>query len=180
VYEIPDNYILEEVKKKCPLGGNLSIQRKKNKKPLLSFGHDECIFCQFTFSRYVWRGPQGQQPMIPKDDGYGIMVLALQSREFGFSMKISEAQLQIINEWHTQHNSMYAETESAMKINGKIEKTILKETLVLTYFEYGTGKEGYWNYDHISLQFKNCIDCIQALFPEYGSIWMLDHSCSHD
>jgi hypothetical protein len=30
------------------------------------------------------------------------------------------------------------------------------------------------------MQFENCVDTTQALFPEYDSVWVFDHSCSHD
>jgi hypothetical protein len=29
------------------------------------------------------------------------------------------------------------------------------------------------------LQFKDCIDAIQALYPKYNSVWIFDHSCGH-
>jgi len=36
--------------------------------------------------------------MIPKDEGYGIMVSAFQSRELGFGMNLSNADLKIVNQ----------------------------------------------------------------------------------
>jgi hypothetical protein len=49
-------------------------------------------------------------------------------------------------------------------------------------FEYGydQGKEGYWTYDHMAVQFEDCVDCIKTLFPQFDSIWQFDHSCGHD
>ncbi len=32
----------------------------------------------------------------------------------------------------------------------------------------------------MSLQFEDGIDMIQAIHPEFDSIWMCDHSCGHD
>jgi hypothetical protein len=32
----------------------------------------------------------------------------------------------------------------------------------------------------MALQFKDCVDVIQALFPGYNSVWTFDHSCGHD
>ncbi len=30
------------------------------------------------------------------------------------------------------------------------------------------------------LQFKDCVGTIQALYPDYDSVWIFDHSCGHD
>ncbi len=75
----------------------------------------------------------------------------------------------------------YTEAESASKLNGKTEKADLCESPFIKYFEYGygAGKAGYWTYDHMSLQFEDCVDMIQALYPEFDSIWMFGHSCGH-
>jgi hypothetical protein len=64
-----------------PGGGNLSIRKSPDEKPLIAFGHDECIFRQFVFTGSAWQGTKGEQAIIPKDEGNGIMVSALQSRE---------------------------------------------------------------------------------------------------
>jgi hypothetical protein len=35
-------------------------------------------------------------------------------------------------------------------------------------------------YDRMCLQFKDCIDAIQALYLEFDTVWHFNHSCSHD
>jgi len=35
-------------------------------------------------------------------------------------------------------------------------------------------------YDHMCLQFKDCIDAIQALYTELDTVWYFDHRCGHD
>ncbi len=35
-------------------------------------------------------------------------------------------------------------------------------------------------YDHMALQFDECIDCIQALHPEFDTVWIFNHSSGHD
>jgi hypothetical protein len=47
-------------------------------------------------------------------------------------------------------------------------------------FEYGANKEGYWNYEWMMLQTEDCIDVLQALYPQYDYIFMFDHSNGHD
>ncbi len=53
VDEIPENNLknkklanplLTEVFQQCPFGGNLSVHKTEMEKPLLAFGHKECIF----------------------------------------------------------------------------------------------------------------------------------------
>ena len=44
----------------------------------------------------------------------------------------------------------------------------------------GAQGEGYWNYDAMSVQFEDCIDCIKVLYPQYESIFLFDHSYGHD
>jgi hypothetical protein len=63
-----------------------------------------------------------------------------------------------------------------------VRREELKESSFILHFEYGTrvGKQEYWTYDHMSLQFEDCIDCVWALYPNYSSVWMFEHSCGHD
>ena len=71
-------------------GGNLSVRKPPDQKPLIIFGQDECIFKQYTFSKKAWRSPDGALPLIPKDEGAGIMISAFISREFGYVMILTE------------------------------------------------------------------------------------------
>jgi hypothetical protein len=60
VDEIPDSELVTRINQECCFGGNLSIQRDINERPIFSFGHDKCIFCQFIFTRSAWTGPKGE------------------------------------------------------------------------------------------------------------------------
>ena len=62
------------------------------------FGHDECIFKQFQTTNKAWKSPNRETVPVPKDDGQGVMISAFQSREFGFGMQLTEAQLMLVNE----------------------------------------------------------------------------------
>jgi hypothetical protein len=53
------------------------------------------MYCLWTRQ---WVGSNGARPLLPKSDGYGLMVLAFQSREWGFAMKLSERDLKIVSE----------------------------------------------------------------------------------
>jgi len=151
-------------------------------KPLLAFGHNECIFRKFIFTGKAWKGAKGELAIIPKDEGHGIMVSAVQSREFGFGLELTSSDQEIVNNFQQRQRPHYTETDAAMKLNGKTEKENISKNPFIIYFEfgYGAGKDGYWTYNHMALQFEDCIDIIQALYPQFDSLWMFDHSCGHD
>ncbi len=35
-------------------------------------------------------------------------------------------------------------------------------------------------YDYMCLHFEDCIDALQALYPEFNTVWLFNHSCGHD
>jgi hypothetical protein len=46
----------------------------------------------------MWVGRNGERPLLPKDDGLGLMYSVFQSREFGFDfVLLTQAQLLAIN-----------------------------------------------------------------------------------
>ncbi len=92
-----ENYLCTIIICECPFGGDLSICKKDDKKLQLPFGHDECIFWQFIFTGSAWQGTKGEQAIIPKDEGFGIMVSTSQSCELGFGLKLTLEELNCIN-----------------------------------------------------------------------------------
>ncbi len=182
VDELPESALLTRINNECKFGGNLSVRRGLEERPIFSFSQDECNFRQFSFTGSSWTGPKGEQGIIPKDEGNGLMISAFQSREFGFGMSLLPAELEKVNKFRMEKRPLYTETESAIKVNGTAIKKPLASSPFVVIFEYGygAGKEGYWTYDHMCLQYKDCVDTIQALYPEYDSVWIFDHSCGHD
>jgi hypothetical protein len=75
--------------KETNFGGDLSIRFPMGVKSLIIFGHDEYIFKQFSRTGKQWYIPNTETYIVPKDKGIGIMILAFQSREFGFGMHLS-------------------------------------------------------------------------------------------
>jgi hypothetical protein len=102
------------------IGGSLSVRKPINEKPLIIFGQDECIYKQYKFSESAWCLPDGCFPLIPKDEGHGVMISTFVSREFGFGMTLSQDQLDLVN--GTRVGKAYIDEESAIKkgeINSK-------------------------------------------------------------
>jgi hypothetical protein len=88
---------MEKVNEKSVFGGNLSVQFDTEKRPLIVFGQDECIAKQYLFTQKSWKGPNGKQALIPKDDGLGVMISSFVSREFHFGFELTTKQLQEVN-----------------------------------------------------------------------------------
>jgi len=64
----------EKANKETKFGGWLSVRKAKEEKPLIMFGHDECIFKKFHTTNKSWKAPNGKTVLIPKDDGQGVMI----------------------------------------------------------------------------------------------------------
>ena len=59
--------------------------------------------------------------IVPKDGGYGIMILAFQSRYFVFGYPLTVPDLQNINKYHALHPK-YVDTDVATNILGHTNK----------------------------------------------------------
>ncbi len=77
VDEVPENIVkkkanllLTEIFQQRPFGGSPSIWMAAMEKPLSA---------QFIFTGKAWKGTKGKLAIIPKDEGNGIMVSAMQS-----------------------------------------------------------------------------------------------------
>ncbi len=97
-YHVDFNATFQDRMSNTQFGGNLSVRKPANEKPLFSFGQDEYIFKQFSFSPKGWTAPDGTKPILPKDDVYGIMISAMASRDFVFGMNLTDAQLQLLKD----------------------------------------------------------------------------------
>jgi hypothetical protein len=66
VDKIPDSALLTKINYECCFGGNLSVRKGKEERPLFSFGKDEFIFRQFIFTGSAWTGPKESKQSSPK------------------------------------------------------------------------------------------------------------------
>jgi hypothetical protein len=121
-----------------------------------------------------WVAPDGHQVLVPKDKGQGVMVSAFQIREFGFGLELTPDQLNVVNQ--ARRGMKYKDEESANSRRGTTIKKGLLKSPFMKEFEYGASNEGYWCNEHMVLQFKDVIDCLMVLFPQYDYLFMFDHS----
>jgi len=141
-YHIDSHSLFQDRMAATEFGGNLSVRLKKGEWPLVSFGHDECIFKQYLLTK-KWTLPSGEKKPVPKDEGMGVMISALQSREFGFGLPLTKDQMMRVNEARAgQH---YKDVDAAKKYKGTTEKQKILTDPFVYEFKYGTSNEGYWN-----------------------------------
>ena len=149
-----------------------------NNKPLIIFGHDnKCIFKQYLLMKKSWIGPNGKNMLVPKDEGQGIMLSALQSHEFSFGLELNPEELAKDN--NERKGQKYKDEKAATKKRGSIEKEDLHESPFVREFEYGASYEGYWYYEHIVLQLEDCCNVFHVLYTPFDFLFLFDHSCGH-
>jgi hypothetical protein len=106
-----------------------------------------------------------------------LMISTIQSRETGFGVHISRIQLEEINLHRRGQN--YVDTDASIAVHGQAGKKDLKESPFVVSFELGANNEGYWTYNHMSVQFEDCVDCIKVLYPQFDFVFLFDHSQGH-
>ena len=158
-------------------GGNLSVRMPEGAKPVMMFGQDESVFVQFYINSRQWVGPLSQRALLPKTDGMSLMLSALQSRETGFGIEISRVQRKEINE--SRRGKTYVDVDAAMAIHGQAAKKDLEQSPFVVYFELGVNNEGYWTFNHMAIQFEDCVDCLRVLYPHFDFAFFFDHSQGH-
>jgi hypothetical protein len=160
-------------------GGNLSVRKPNASRPTIIIGQDESAFSQYSFSSKSWKSPRGHCQLLPKSNGETIMISAFVSRIFGLGITLTEDDISKINRYRHKKPE-YVSHESSLYINN----TLLKEDITdnspfLQFFDVGVDKQGYWNYNHMSLQTEDITDCLQALFPDHDFVFIFDQSSGH-
>lgn len=171
-------FISEENK---PFGGDLSFFKPEGK-PLINFGQDESIFEQNLFPKGSWQAPDGERVLRPKDRGYGTMISAFVSREFGFGMEFTVEEYSKINEYRKKpEHKEYKIKRCADLLEINIAKKDLNESPFVRMFAYGKNAEGYWKNEHMAIQFEDCLDCVMALYGDkYDFAFLYDNSSGHN
>ena len=149
-------------------GGYLSIREPPGSKPLVIFGQDESVCNPFLLGNRQWVAPGGQQALLPKIEGL---------RETGFEVCISQMQLDEIN--YARRDQTFIVVDAALAIHGQALEKDLKQSPFVIYFELSLNNEGYWTYNHMAIQFEDCIDCLKVLFPPFDFAFIFDHSQGH-
>jgi hypothetical protein len=80
-----------------------------------------------------------------------------------------------------RQGTSYADEEAAMEVLGSSLEPLLSavKSQFLTYFDYGENKEGYWDYNHMRLQFEDVVDCLKVMHSQVHFVFLFDHSSGH-
>jgi hypothetical protein len=87
------------------------------------------------------------------------------SREFGFVINLTQEQLQKVNQ--VRQGKKYSDEAALTETREKADKLPLKSSPFVIEFKYGANNQGYWNYNHMILQFEDCIDVVRTMWPEF-------------
>ncbi|KAI2509143.1 hypothetical protein MHU86_5262 [Fragilaria crotonensis] len=107
-----------------PFGAQLSVRRDTNKRTVMFIGQDEAIFKQFSFLSKMWTGPKGERPLLPKDEGAGVMISSFICREYDLIHELDQQLLHSVNE--IRQGSRYADEEAAMEVHGSSLKPFFR------------------------------------------------------
>ena len=119
-YHVDDSILFQDRLNHTKFGGNLSVRKPPNVKPLIMFGQDECIFKQNTFSKKAWTNHEGVMSLIPKDEGAGVMIPAFVSRELEYGTVMPEDKFNKVNKY--RHKKSYSDKISATNRAGNANK----------------------------------------------------------
>lgn len=166
---------------KKQFGGNLSVRKCSDTKPLLMIGQDETVVSQFSFSSSAWIGSNGASLLLPKSQGESLLCTAFASRSFGLGRYLSPEELETRNKFRTDTRPNYISTKSAIRVHGKGEKPNLtsESNPFLKYFQPGNDKDGYWNFDLMALQLEDLCDCLIVLYTNHHFLIYFDQSSGH-
>ena len=88
-------------------------------------------------------------------------------------MKVSRIQLEEMNE--ARHGQNYVEDlDAGLAVHGQVaKKDLQEESTFVVSFELGANNEGYWAYNHMSIQFEDCVDCIKVIYPHFDFVFFV-------
>ena len=128
-------HFAKQMNRETEYGGKLSVWFPANNKPLIIFSHDKCIFKQYLIMKKSWIGPNGENMLVPKDEGQGIMLSALQSHKFSFGLESNPEELAKVN--NERKGQIYKDGKATIKKQGSTEQEDLCESPFVREFEYG-------------------------------------------
>ena len=106
------------------------------------------------------------------------MISDFQPREFGFVFAwgdLSDDDLKIMNYFISDKSYMEKDAAKILQ-NGIAQKKYLsrEENIFVVLFEYVSydNKQGYWIYGRLVLQMKDCLDCLNFLYPYFYFVFL--------
>ena len=79
-----------------------------------------------------------------------------------------------------KHDFFHVTSSKNVPVFPTLKKPLTKDkSPFLHYFDYGENKEGYWDYNHMVLQFEDVVDCLKVMHPNFHFVFLFDHSLGH-
>ena len=97
-YEFMREYHIDTHPSFQAMHAGLSVRKPLNSQPIIIYGQDETVVKSNIFSSRCWHNPSGASELLPKSDGYSLMISALTSCVDGLEARITEQQLNEMNE----------------------------------------------------------------------------------
>jgi hypothetical protein len=109
----------------------------------------------------------------------GVMISAFVSRKFGFGLKLRQEPLRKVN---LAGRGTKCSDEAAAKETrgGDANEQPLAKSQFVVEFECGANNQGHRRCDHMVLQFEDCIDIVNTLWPQFDCVFLFVHFCGHD
>ena len=143
----------------CKYNHNSTVCRCNRK--IIKIGQDEKIWYWKCTKSKCWM-MDGFKKMLPKSKGTGIMTSTFVDGFRGLGIPLSEDELKKVNEYRKTNN-----------------KSELKDSPGLIFFDYGKNKQGYWDNVNMCDQVDCVIDVFKIIYPTYQLLFEFDHSSNH-
>ena len=159
----------------------LAARIKPDARELIILGQDESVYKQNSYSKKCWYDGSGATPLVPKSDGLSLMVSAYVSEKFGLGKRLSDAELEEVNNRRREGVFSHFESkESALQIYGETKKKPLtRKDCLIFFFEIGANNEGYWGYDQMALHNEAAFDVLSVCYPHCDFSLLADKSSGH-
>ncbi|KAG7337844.1 hypothetical protein IV203_012729 [Nitzschia inconspicua] len=98
--------------------------------------------------------------------------------EINLLREMSTDELQKVNE--ERLNKTYWDGEAALEVLKSTSKPPLTASPFVRKLLIGINNEGYWNSNHMAVQFEDVVDCLKVLYPSHEFVFLFDHSQGHN
>ena len=155
-----------EAKSNCEYGHNTGVC--KCHLPIWHEGQDESCYKCHSSSKMMWI-MKGEQKLLKKGEGVGLMFSASVSEERGFGFPLTQDEIDYVN----SHEAWTGREKLK-----RSEKTPYGSAGLIS-FKYGSNREGYWDHEHFMQQCECFIAMFNILYPDRQLYYEADWSSGH-
>lgn len=150
--------LMTKMSKETSFSGNLSARALPRQAPLIVVGQDECVAKQRALTKRAWVGSEGEQALVPKGEGCGAVLSALQPCELGLGAKLAAGQLRVVSAAR-KGKKHKGEVATTLKRGSPLKQGLTSSPFALE-LERGASAEGRWARGSAALQLEGCADVV--------------------